>query len=136
MEHSHLSFFLLTIFFNADIKFISRQKRIKIMQALNIHYNSEAEPVRDARLYGKPEIKGFAEVDQKIYLEKYEARHKENTPLIGDIVYDKNGNKMIFSHDWGSTIQVSRAGSLYLCKSGNASFSGGLYSRILVIKKS
>ncbi len=47
-------------------------------------------------------------------------------PRIGDFVRLADGRMMRFSYDLGDALQVSASGSFHLCRSGHASFSGGL----------
>ena len=68
----------------------------------------------------------FDEKDAQILAERIRERAKIDRPCIGDFVRFPNGKLERFSHDWGDDLQTSPRGSFYLCKGGNADFSGGL----------
>ena len=65
-------------------------------------------------------------VDRGILAVREAAREKIAGPRIGDYVLFQTGQLERFSHDLGHGLQTSPGGSIYLCSSGQGSFSGGL----------
>lgn len=68
----------------------------------------------------------FDAKDQELLDIRVANRKKLPGPLVGDYVKMPNGDLERFSHDWGSDIQTTKAGSFHLHHGGLAEFSGGL----------
>jgi len=94
--------------------------------AKDVVYRENTIPYIAWRFGGKPRPEALDEKDGAIFVERYAKRQALTAPLVGDVVYDSQGNRMIFGYDWGDTIQCGERGYMHLTENGKASFGGGL----------